>query len=409
MRRIGSETSQSHQITAEYTIANKMANKELQMSTNGRPRGRPKLDFAVRVRNWIWYWLVKNELALSDDELDARFVHINADVRPRLFFRIRSMGSSPDAVHGYRSRKSLFSIVHEKEPERLVVAKKVFESELWDLLQRPQRTLEEYSELIHTIVARRGWFRATYHDLDFADWVLGDDEPFFETGIGKAHQAMFRHLAACQPDIEALTLLAAMFREAHAALELDIAIVFKRTLGLATKLFGSNAGLPLGITRMLNALVSDRVLYNRIFAEDSYEHLVDPSPRYKRSNRTRASQVKNFADNYWAIGSAIGSYDYRFPIVARTERLDWLIANPELVRQGGLYILGKAAEADQVDSTEVEEQARREWLSEHPVPAASSSGLLEGPNDWRLVGNFTEKEQVSPSDGGPPPEWNDDQ
>jgi hypothetical protein len=280
-----------------------------------RRRGRPQLDLAVRLRNWGWYWMVRAESQLSDDALDARYVQVQNIERPRLFFRIRSVGSSPDELRGYHSRRSIYELVHEDDefPE----ARQWFESPIWRFLSDRSLGPSDFSEFIQSQLRRRGLFRAAPADIFPGRAVLGKDEPAFEAGPSAHYRSMLRLLAA-DGDINSLAFLSALYREAHDAFESDMVTMLEEVLEGALERFVENLLLPSRYKRCFSQLVVDRILRNRWIREadmpTTADYLAMPRPK----------QIREFLSWYVSIKSeSLRLSSARLPIVWNTERVMW--------------------------------------------------------------------------------------
>lgn len=298
-------------------------------------RGRPRLDLALRARNQCWYWLVKRALGLSDDELDRRFAdNYRAQSRARVFTRIRTQGNSPNTRQGLRAGGSVYERVHAAEHPDLPRARIAFESPLWDLLLDPQRPLADYTAQIQVIVDRRGWYRASGDDL--VDGLqMGLNERIFEFApdLTPSFQAMFEHLVEIQPDIEALTLLCLLFREAHAAMYLEQAVAIRRRLCEVTRRYGAASGFPGSLIALLERLVVDRIGYGRVINEDAGAARLSSSDR--PSTGPRPAQIRSVLRAYSSGDMSGGGVAHlRTPIVQQGPAWNLAMSALRVEREG---------------------------------------------------------------------------
>lgn len=316
-------------------------------SPKKRPRGRPSLDLAIRLRNWVWYWLVRTESNLSDDALDAKYVRVMSGERPRLFFRIKSGGSSPDELRGYHSHKSIYELVHEAG--EFEAARLWFESPLWRFLTEPNLKPADFTAFIGVQLKRRGLFRARPEDLLPGRAVLGDDEPAFETGLTDNYQKSLR-IAAMMCEMQTISLLAALFREAHGEFEAEIARHIEEKLMETIEHYLRTLPIPNRPKRCFRLLVQDRILRNRWITE------ADMPVTPEHSALPRARQVKAFID--WYMSSKIDhlrSSVSTLPIVWNTERMHWYQVNRARVYE--IWNSGPKVDWDKVQRDE-------DWLKD---------------------------------------------
>lgn len=209
--------------------------------TVGTGPGHPATDIAHRLRNWLWYWQVKQSLGLSDDALDRRFLGEPANgtlgaqsrgangARKRVFERIRNLGSDPTQPRLDLFNDSLFDRVHaHDESAELQRARQDFESPLWSMLVDVRWSTGDTAAIIEPLIASRGWYRATAADAAIAQFLFPDDLAF-----GRQYDAV--DAAACahleaNPCADHLALLAALYREAWQSARLDDAINYRDSL-----------------------------------------------------------------------------------------------------------------------------------------------------------------------------------
>lgn len=290
------------------------------MSTpsNKKRRGHPELDLAIRLRNWGWYWIIKNETGLSDDALDERFVSVDEFIRPRLFFRIRTRGSSPNELRGeHRYAISVFERVHKGGA--FAQARRWFESALWLMLSEPGLPKDTFSSYVEAEIRKpeRGWFRIDADDAPIAEVVLGIDDPALQQGLSADYSSMLHHLSE-DTSANGLALVCALFREAFDAFELDIAAAYDPLLRVSAMKVWRTLRLPVAIGRILELLVQDRILRNVWFSE---EHM----PVHLRRGGSRVAEIKRFVAWYCEDSNPERKRTAAaFPIVLQCARTKWL-------------------------------------------------------------------------------------
>lgn len=281
---------------------------------NARARGRPELDLAFRIRNWGWYWLVKIESGLSDDDLDRKFV---GSERPRFFYHLRSMGTSPTTKR--KKKPTVFSRIHANG--NYFQAKQWFESKLWTFLTNPHLKKEDFTAFLQEEIERRGWFRVLPDEAPAGEWALGDDEPALSKGWSLSYQAMVRHITSIE-GIDRLALLSALYREAYYDFELDSARRLSQALDIAVREFICEFPANPEHTfflRCLQKLIQDRIQRNIWLSESD----IPSAKKYTTSNRRR--QVRYFMSWYMIEGKSIKNSGFsQYPIVTNSERTQWL-------------------------------------------------------------------------------------
>lgn len=272
------------------------------------------MDLAYRVRNLGWYWLIKAATGLSDGALDKEFIYINKYVRPRYFFQIRAVGSSPDELRGYRRYRTLYAKVHDggRYPE----ANAWFSSGLWEMLASPHWKAADYSAFIASEVSQRSWYRPS--SAAFAIGQLAFDSPVFAEGGARAYRAMLLHLGGF-PTLENIALLCALYREAHAAFQLAHAENIHGLIVVSLATFSRRSKLPDDLKRCFVRLVEDRMLDNVWKDEDAMP------PSGDRRKLTRAKQIKQFIA--WYGSRDANQSGANLPILGNSRRMQWLEAN----------------------------------------------------------------------------------
>jgi len=286
-----------------------------------RPRrGRKQLDIAVRLRNWGWYWLVKMEAGVSDDELDRRYAAIGRDIRPRLFFQFRSLGSSPTEERGYRSRRdgkkgrgSVYERVHRSG--EFNAARDWFESSFWKLVMPPQPESGYYSVFIETMLAKNGWFRASADDETAARIFLKKMPAAFQEWKSKAFEHSLRYFVAGD-SLDDIAMLAALYQEAYLNAHLELAIRLRDALTMSVVSYCETNNLWDNVGKLLIQIVDDRVIGHRWISGAERDQKVVPRV-------FRTVKLKAFASNYVEEGRQWSRRETH-PIVMATPELNWL-------------------------------------------------------------------------------------
>ena len=242
-------------------------------------RGRPYVDLAIRVRHWGWYSLVREESGLSDNALDERYKSFDSESRPRYFTRIRREGALPKHLIQHSTRPSLVERIHQSGDHPR--AKKWFESKLWELLIAPDVSSEHVRRIIETESRR----------LDLRPVLKPLDPPGF--GLFDA-KSLIRSLVA-MPDINGLTLLCALFRDAYLDFEIDLARQLKDAIKAACE--RSLRAMPTHGTHRwkecLIQLISDRIFHNRYITE-----LLWSEAEASQANASRVVEIRSYIDWY---------------------------------------------------------------------------------------------------------------
>lgn len=293
-------------------------------------RGRPKLDLALRARNLMWYWLLRAETGLGDDQLDRAFAHPNPDLRTRSFYKIRSGASSPDTMRGYRGHESLLDRVHRQG--RYADIYRAFASPLWRILSNRQMTVDDFRQIIAAHIDSKGWFRFEDREAKVATRIWGKSEPALESGVGPVTSAMLHHLIEAR-DIDCIALLCALFREAHGLFAIEHAAAYAEAVRTGIAYFLQVPKLPNPLAGFIGALIQDRVIENVWINEGEFD--VPDIP-------TRGKQIAAIMMQYQLERYARRNQVY--PIVLRNDQLDWVAGNTPRLIDIGNRIRGLQAE-----------------------------------------------------------------
>lgn len=295
--------------------------------------GHPATDIALRLRNWLWYWQVKQTLGLSDDALDRQFLappaargepvppSLHADPgRKRVFERIRNLGSDPTQPRLDLYNGSVFDRVHaNREKAWLERVRRDFESPLWQMLTRPRWADGDTERLIETLVDRGGWYRAAVDETAVAAALFPDDIAF-------GHHAVEVEAAACthwelNPCADNVALLAALYRETWQSTQLEEAVRLRSSLRRALRNWLRDLGWHASQERQwrlrgmaLHRLVECRLVKNR------WAHRELPPTRSQRE------YVRELVRAYCIVATPDSQARER-PVVQRSPSNAWLRAN----------------------------------------------------------------------------------
>lgn len=272
------------------------------------PAGQPKLDLAVRAKNWLWYWLVKCLSNLSDDDLDGLFAgSAGAGKRPRTFYRIRRLGSSPTDRRGYRkSSRSVFEAIHGDDHDdrsQYEEARLLFESKLWELLTNQSLSNSTIREIANTIIATRGLTRISADEAALLRDVVNDHrvlKALGHTRTDKEALELFRDSA----DIESITLLCCLYKFAIAFHQLERAIALRDAVERSLILFLHKWHPPKFLASLLNRLVSDRILGNSWLSETDWGKSIGIDPVGTKPHGSEAKRRREIhAFVHWYVYS----------------------------------------------------------------------------------------------------------
>jgi hypothetical protein len=223
-----------------------------------RPRGRPRGDLALILRNQIWGTAVYERSGLSWDALDIKFLgEAPGGSRPRAFWWIARIGVDPRSKRRKRSTLDLVSMVSEgAEFDGL---KEAFESLLWDLLKPPQSDWVTRASASRTLLKRLGLFRANFPEIHDGAAAL-PDHPAFQPWQADPTR-WISHLLE-KPSLDLIALLCLAFQDALSVLDLEEANCYLRGVrdGLPRAL--EELHCPQKIALQLQRLVINRLLRN---------------------------------------------------------------------------------------------------------------------------------------------------
>lgn len=263
-----------------------------------RKAGKPITDLSVRMRNWFWYWSLRNRLGdASDSDLDLRFI---VELRPthaeppKYFERMRRGGWGPDEVPlAWRGSKLLEIVDSCADCSGL---KADFESPIWRMIGDRSLSAHWYTEQIEELLLARGESREpipyTWHY-----GFLFDPEKTFdpEEALDESYLATLERLKS-EASVQSLTLLCAMFREAWHALHLHQLIPLANAVLWTTSAVSRN--IPGIYGGLMYRLILDRVLGNVWIEQSDWSDHVGRAPRAGRAFAQRAKELEDFVHWY---------------------------------------------------------------------------------------------------------------
>lgn len=309
--------------------------------------GQPRLDIALRTKHWLWYWLVKCASHLSDDELDNQFAGSQrAEKRARMFYRYRSLGSSPADTRGYRKNgRSVFAAVHDQsDPDRVLYdpAKRVYESRLWELLTDRNVSVARCREIIEALCIELGLTRISSDEASLLRGLVGDPHVLSQLGHARPDVEALRHFRNSS-DINVVALLSALYKVALANHELERAILLKEAAEYGVIHFIVKWRPPQFLEGLVWRLISDRVFGNAWLTEINWiADAGDSAPRNPRKNSdaARRREIRDFVHWYVSAGRKAGQRqprDFGLPMLT-TPALQWTRDNREALEAWRLAI-----------------------------------------------------------------------
>lgn len=223
-----------------------------------RPRGRPRGDLALVLRNQIWGRAVYERAGLSWDALDVRFLGESPkEARPRAFWWIARIGVDPRSEKRKRSTVDLVSKVDESG--EFAGLKAAYESDLWSLLTPPQSDWVARASASRKLMERLGLFRATFPQRLTGAAAL-PDHPAFQPWQDDPTRWLSRLLE--RPSLDLIALLCLAFQDALSLLDLEEAACYLKSVrdGLPKAL--ESLHCPDRIALQLQRLVINRLLRN---------------------------------------------------------------------------------------------------------------------------------------------------
>ena len=341
-----------------------------------RPRaGNPPTDIAWRLRNWVWYWLVKEATGQSDEALDAAYLPSPGatGARRRFFHRVRTLGSDPTVPRPDLNGRSVFESVHVQGSDpQLQLARAAFDSRLWWMLSSPSREGEDDRRYIADTIANRGWYRFQTEDRELGIEFIRD-EPAFALCEDREHvySTMLTHLES-YPSADHIALLAALFREALSEVSLEQAIQLRSSLRVCAGHWVRHLAIPEDIGHLIERLVDVRLARN-----------IWTTPEFPREQfSTQQQYVRALVKAHLVEQPAIdGDRLSMYPIVLPSPRLAWLQAHKEALLQEHFHALATRVdrELQQMGLSGIRDEVISKLGAAAPVASPSAVGPVVPP------------------------------
>lgn len=187
-----------------------------------RRRGRPPRDRVDQLRARIWYWHVRARSDLSEYALSRRFaqpIPPPSGEPPKAFTRIRQQGMVPsEGNHRLRN----FSLVTRVDADpKFRGTRNTYDSLFWELVRNPSMSLDELRPVTERLMVGLGLARPNIlmiSGLGRAP-LLPKPSQAYKEGLKKI---------TVHRNLDALALLAALFRESLLFVELQYALLLQR-------------------------------------------------------------------------------------------------------------------------------------------------------------------------------------
>lgn len=204
--------------------------------------GRRHKDPIHRLRALAWYYVVKSRGNWSDYKLNITFGSPEAikandhAAMPKVFDSIRKHGRVPERGPNARRGFDLYDLV-DKHPE-FRGTKSIYDSLFWDILSDTSPTIITANQLVNRLFKLYGLTRAgvDYDEriTDSLDLPSIDHDPILEylhlPAIDRYDYWLFKSLNNLPSDLDKLTLIGALYREAYLGSALKEAVVLKDQL-----------------------------------------------------------------------------------------------------------------------------------------------------------------------------------
>lgn len=337
--------------------------------------GNPPTDIAWRLRNWVWYWQVKEATGLSDEALDTAYLSPPSSEgnRRRFFHRVRTLGSDPTLPRPDLDDRSVFENVHAQGSDpQLQIARRAFDSPLWLMLSSRSWGVEDDRLYIAETIADRGWYRLQPEDRELAIEFIRD-EPALGQCEDREHvySTMLTHLES-HASADHIALLAALYREALNEVSLEQAIQLRSSLRACTGHWVRHLAIPEDIARLIERLVDTRL------ARNIWTTIEFPRGQFSTQQQYVRALVKAHLEEQPTIdGSRLSMY----PIVLPSPRLAWLKAHKEALLQEHFHVLATRVdrELQQMGLSGIRDEVISKLGAAALVASPSAVGLVAPP------------------------------
>lgn len=249
--------------------------------------------------------MIKDISGLSDDALDELFAKdrsVENWKRPRSFFRIRGLGSSPTDDRGHRKALSLYAAVHGgvEMSFNFRLAKECFDSALWEFLTTRRVSPQRINSIILQIMTRKKLTRICNEDTKTITEVFPENRVLVELIHNQNDSTALDHLLK-KIDFDSLTLLIALHQESVNQSRLRRAIAIQDAINRTSCALLSQWNLPAQLKSLVLRLIDDRIfsdvwLTEGDFAEEQWRSL--RSTKSNGSETLRRKEVDLFVKWY---------------------------------------------------------------------------------------------------------------
>lgn len=293
-------------------------------------RGQPRQDIAYRTRNWVWYWIIREESGLSDEALDNLYAKArdNPAVSLGAFSRIRNMGSSPRDSRGFRKSAPIYEAIHCEENRkagRFEKARRAFESPLWEILSTRDIPLTRLQEIVADIAQTRGLTRIEPSEIQDIRTVVPDEKILSKAGLLNHDQRALVDILRVM-DLDTTAMLAALYHEALRTMQHQRALMLRDHIGVPLGIFLSTFQPPDPMFALLMHLMTDRILCDFWVTEQDWFDATAREPSKSTSETSRQREINSFVA--WYVGEDRNARrrapaGLSLPMVA-PPALDWL-------------------------------------------------------------------------------------
>jgi len=261
----------------------------------------PRLDLGRRAQHWAWYWQIRNIADLSEGKLERVFAGTGqGGGRRRSFYRVRTLGSSPQDERGFMNRAPIYKLVHDSPVAWIFEpAKSTFLSPFWEVVCKRDMAAARRDEVISILMHRLGLVRTPTRVADGLRLLIRDEELLRQLGVGIPTPGNLTLLADTgHPDV--LALLCALYLERLSVRDLQAALRLAEAIEICAVTFEASLQWPIENHGLLIRLVSDRILRNRWLTERDYREQLgaDQPASASRSEAGRRREVRAFVDWY---------------------------------------------------------------------------------------------------------------
>lgn len=281
------------------------------------PRQRRKIPAIKRIRTWTWYAALKKRAKditelNSDNKLDEEIVRYSprgriSQNRLRVFTRIRRYATDPVDLQVGHKRFNLVDWVEiakgrDGKLNGVPGPKAIHDSELWSLLTGRRLNLQDLSDLIALLAARRNLFRADLVSALVAKKSRWRKEPFRQ-GVTVDYKSTLRAQSKTG-DIDAVAFLSALFLEATATHCFEQAIFLRQMLQLALRRFFENNEIPIHLAN----LIADMVAVCVLMPPDERASRISLPPGWSPYKFGQRPQDHDFTRGFLELRGSIGRY-----------------------------------------------------------------------------------------------------